>query len=290
MTPYRDIVTPAVVAAHGDDPSWVLLDCRFTLTAPEDGAESYAEGHLPGALYADLERDLSGPRDGRSGRHPLPSPEAFGKTLRGFGIGPKTQVVAYDEGSSVYASRLWWLLRAWWGHEAVAVLDGGLTAWLAAGLPLTTDVPPVRPAAPYQRPARPQGVWHETPAIEALVGQAGCPLLVDARGAMRYRGTNESLDPVAGHIPGACNRPFESNLRPDRTFRPAAELREQFLALLDGRSEADIIHYCGSGVSACHNILAMALAGFGVTALYPGSWSAWVSDTRRPVATGDQPH
>ena len=287
MSRYREIVTPAIVAAHIDDPSWIILDCRFTLSAPEDGAEAYAEGHLPGARYADLERDLSGPRDGRSGRHPLPEPAAFAETLRAWGVGPGTQVVAYDEGSSVYASRLWWLLRGWWGHEAVAVLDGGLTAWMAEGRPLTTEVSKVSPGAPYPRPSRAEGAWLDTGAVEAIVSGAERRLLVDARGVPRFRGTTESLDPVAGHIPGARNRPFENNLRPDRTFRSPAELRSEFLALLGERPAGDIVHYCGSGVSACHNILAMAVAGFGVTTLYPGSWSAWVSDTRRPVATGD---
>ena len=178
-------------------------------------------------------------------------------------------------------------MRGWWGHEAVAVLDGGLTAWIAEGRPLTTEVPKVSPGAPYPRPSRAEGAWLDTGAVEAVVSGADARLLVDARGAPRFRGTTEPLDPVAGHIPGARNRPFEGNLRPDRTFRPPAELRSEFLALLDGRPAGDIVHYCGSGVSACHNILAMAVAGFGVTTLYPGSWSAWVSDARRPVATGD---
>lgn len=288
MSHYSEIVAPAVVAAHTGDPSWVVLDCRFTLTAPEDGAACYAEGHLPGARYADLERDLSGPRDGSSGRHPLPPPAAFEATLRGWGVGPKTQVVAYDEGSSVYASRLWWLLRAWWGHEAVAVLDGGLTAWLAEKRPLTTEVPVSGHAAPYPRPKRAGGTWLDSAAVEAAIRSASPPLLVDARGAPRYRGTVEPFDPVAGHIPGARNRPFEENLRPNRTFRPPDELRQSFLALLNGRPAEDVVHYCGSGVSACHNALAMVLAGFGIMALYPGSWGAWVSDPNRPVATGDE--
>ena len=289
MSRYRDIVTPAVVADHINDPSWVILDCRFTLSDPEDGAEAYAEGHLPGARYADLERDLSGPRDGRSGRHPLPRPAAFADTLRAWGIGPGTQVVAYDEASSVYASRLWWLMRGFWGHEAVAVLDGGLMAWLAERRPLTTEVPKGSAGAAYPRSSHADGVWLDTAAVEAVVRGGDGRLLVDARGLARYRGTTEPFDPVAGHIPGARNRPFEGNLRPDRTFRPADELRSEFLALLDGRPAGEIVHYCGSGVSACHNILAMARAGFGVTALYPGSWSAWVSDRDRPVATGDRP-
>ncbi len=287
MSRYREIVTAAVVADHIDDPSWVILDCRFTLSDPEDGAAAYAEGHLPGARYADLERHLSAPRDGRSGRHPLPQPAAFAEALRAWGVGPQMQVVAYDEGSSVYASRLWWLMRGWWGHEAVAVLDGGLEAWMAAGQQLKPEVPKVSPAPAYARPTTAEGRWLDTSAVEAVVSGADGRLLVDARGVPRFRGAVEPVDSVAGHIPGARNRPFEGNLRRDHTFRPPEELRAEFLALLDGRPASDIVHYCGSGVSACHNILAMALAGFGVTTLYPGSWSAWVSDTRRPVATGD---
>lgn len=287
MSRYREIVTPAVVAAHSDDPSWVILDCRFTLSAPEEGAKAYAKAHVPGARYADLERDLSAPRDGRAGRHPLPEPAAFAESLRSWGVGPTTQVVAYDEGNSVYASRLWWLMRGWWGHEAVAVLDGGLSAWRAEGRPLTPEVPKVSVGGAYPRPSRAEGVWLDSGAIETIVAGRDARLLVDARGAPRFRGTTEPLDPVAGHIPGARNRPFEGNLRPDHTFRPPTELRAEFLALLEGRPTGDIVHYCGSGVSACHNILAMAVAGFGVTPLYPGSWSAWVSDARHAVATGD---
>lgn len=287
MSPYREIITPAVVAAHIDDPSWVVLDCRFTLSAPEEGAKAYAKGHVPGARYADLERDLSAPRDDRSGHHPLPKPAAFAERLRAWGVGPGTQVVAYDEGNSVYASRLWWLMRGWWGHQAVAVLDGGLSAWLAEGRALGTEIPQVALAPAYPRPERAEGVWLDTGAIETIVSGGDARLLVDARGAPRFRGTTEALDAVAGHIPGARNRPFADNLRPDQTFRPPTELRSEFLALLDGRPQGDIVHYCGSGVSACHNILAMAMVGFGVTTLYPGSWSAWVSDADHPVATGD---
>ncbi len=288
MPRYSDLVTPALVAAHLNDPTWVILDCRFILSAPEAGLAAYNEGHIPGARYADLERHLSGPRDARSGRHPLPSVEAFAETLKGFGIGPATQVVAYDEETSVYASRLWWLLRAWWGHEAVAVLDGGLSAWCSEEHPLTTVVPPVPAQTSYPRPAGlAEGGWLNDADVEAVVAD-GHRLLVDARGVARYRGTTEPLDPVAGHIPGARNRPFEQNLRADRSFRSPEELHQDYLALLGGRPPAEIVHYCGSGVSACHNVLAMARAGFGLTAMYPGSWSAWVSDPARPVATGDE--
>ncbi|MHB1512337.1 MAG: sulfurtransferase [Acidiferrobacter sp.] len=288
MPRYSDLVTPALVAAHLNDPTWVILDCRFILSAPEAGLAAYREGHIPGARYADLERHLSGPRGARSGRHPLPPLEAFTETLKGFGIGPATQVVAYDEETSVYASRLWWLLRVWWGHEAVAVLDGGLAAWCSEEHPLTTVVPSVPAQAPYPRPSGlAEGGWLNDADVEAVVAN-GHRLLVDARGVARYRGTTEPLDPVAGHIPGARNRPFEQNLRADRTFRSPEELRRDYLAVLDGRPAAEIVHYCGSGVSACHNVLAMARAGLGLTALYPGSWSAWVSDPARPVATGDE--
>lgn len=287
MACYSEIVSATDLAACGDAPDVVIVDCRFSLSAPEDGATAYARGHIPGARYAHLERDLSGPRDGVSGRHPLPSRAAFQETLHTLGITPRSQVIAYDDGSGVYASRLWWLLRGFWGHRAVAVLDRGLAGWVAEGRALTADPPVPCAAAPaYPPPAEHEGVWFDTGAVWDELHRPQHRLLLDARGAARYQGTVELIDPVAGHIPGARNRPFEDNLAAHRGFRPAAELRQDFAALLGDREPHEVIHYCGSGVSACHNILAMAIAGYGVTPLYPGSWSAWVSDPARPVARG----
>ncbi|MHB8252642.1 MAG: sulfurtransferase [Acidiferrobacter sp.] len=285
--PYTTLVTPQILAAHIGDPRWVVLDCRFVLSEPEAGREDYTLGHLPYAQYADLEHDLSGPRVPGSGRHPLPAPAAFRATLGRLGITPDSQVVAYDEASSVYASRLWWLLRHFAGHQAVAVLDGGLSAWQGLGLPITQEEPRARPAPPYPAHTPAEGAWVDTDAVVNMVAASSQRLLIDARGPDRFRGAVEPLDPVAGHIPGAINRPFGKNLCQDDTFCSEEVLRQAFTDLLGGRRVEDVVHYCGSGVSACHNVLAMTIAGLGTTTLYPGSWSAWVSDVKRPVARDD---
>ncbi len=284
--PYTTLIDPKTVAAHMHKPGWVVVDCRFVLTAPEIGRQDYNRGHLPGAFYADLERDLSGPRTPGLGRHPLPPLSAFQATLGRWGVSQDSQVVAYDEANSVYASRLWWLMRAFCGHQAVAVLDGGFAAWKGQGLPVSQEVPILSPAGPYRDgPARADATF-DTDAVSAVVAGQVRRLLIDARGPERFQGLVEPLDPVAGHIPGAVNRPFDENLRADKTFRGRDDLRAAFAAILGAHRPQEVVHYCGSGVSACHNVLAMAVAGLGDTALYPGSWSAWVSDAGRPVARG----
>ena len=280
---YTTTVEPQVLNAHIGDPNWVVLDCRFVLKEPEAGQEDYDLEHLPNAHYAHLERDLSGPRIAGAGRHPLPTLSAFRATLGRWGITPNSQVVVYDEASSVYASRLWWMLREFCGHKAVAVLNGGLGAWRKLGLPLTQEIPPVRNAPPYPLIASTVCTWVDTDAVADVVAGRSSRLLIDARGSARYQGAVEPFDPVAGHIPGALNRPFEDNLQADETFQSQEALQAAFTKLLGSYKPQDVVHYCGSGVSACHNILAMTIAGFGTTALYPGSWSAWVSDTARPV-------
>lgn len=284
--PYTTLIDPKTLAAHIEKPGWVVVDCRFALMAPELGRQDYDSGHLPGAFYADLEHDLSGPRVPGQGRHPMPALSALCATLGGWGVRPESQLVAYDDANSVYASRLWWLLQVVCGHEAVAVLDGGLAAWTRQGLPVSRDAPVPRRAGPY--PARPPraDATLDTEAVSAVVSGRIRRLLIDARGPARFQGLVEPLDPVAGHIPGAVNRPFEENLRSDKTFRDRDDLRAAFDALLGARHPREVVHYCGSGVSACHNVLAMAIAGLGDTALYPGSWSAWVSDAGHPVARG----
>ncbi len=282
--PYTTLIDPKTLAAHIQKPGWVVVDCRFALMAPELGRQDYDASHLPGAFYADLERDLSGPRAPGLGRHPLPTLAAFRATLGRWGITRETQVVAYDEASSVFGSRLWWLLRVFCGHEAVAVLDGGLAAWKGQGLPLSQEPPTFRPIAPYRGGKPRAGATLDTDAVSAVVSGRLRRLLIDARGPERFRGLAEPIDPVAGHIPGAVNRPFEENLQPDKVFRDPEDLRAGFRALLGGRLPQEVVHYCGSGVSACHNVLAMVVAGLGETTLYPGSWSAWVSDQSRPVA------
>lgn len=277
-SPYRTLITAAeLMALQRDGAPLVVLDCGFDLMDTEAGAEAYAARHLPGAFYAHLDRDLSGPKNGRNGRHPLPRREAFAQRVAAWGIGPTTQVVTYDEQGGPQAARAWWMLR-WLGHEAVAVLDGGLAAWGRAGGALSVEAPvPVAATAPY--PLRAASM----PRVDAeAVAHGGAErVLLDARAPERFRGAVEPLDPVAGHIPGAVNRFFKLNLGADGSFKPAAQLRAEFGALLGGARET--VHTCGSGVTACHNLLAMAHAGLGETTLYPGSWSEWCADPSRPV-------
>jgi thiosulfate/3-mercaptopyruvate sulfurtransferase len=257
----------------------VLLDCGFDLADPGAGERAFAAGHLPGAQYVHLERDLSGPRSGRNGRHPLPERSALAERAGRWGIAPGVPVVTYDAQSLPYAARAWWLLR-WLGHDAVVVLDGGVAAWVAAGGTLTADVqsPPPRPPYPAAAPGMP------TITADALFARLGLVRLLDARSGERFRGEVEPLDPVAGHIPGATLRFFKDNLRSDGCFKPAAQLRDEFSAL--GAAAGEVVQQCGSGITACHNLLAMVHAGLGDSLLYPGSWSEWCSDPARPVARG----
>jgi len=260
-------------------PPPVLLDCGFDLADPAAGERAWRAGHLPGAQYAHLDRDLSGAKNGRNGRHPLPERAAFAATAGRWGVAPGVQVVTYDAQGGPYAARAWWLLR-WLGHGAVALLDGGPAAWQAAGGALVTDVARVNPQPPYP-PAAPA-----MPTIDttALLAQLGRVRVLDARAAERFRGDVEALDPVAGHIPGAANRFFKDNLQPDGRFKPAPQLRAEFDAF--ATPAASMVHQCGSGVTACHNLLAMAHAGLEGSLLYPGSWSEWCADPTRPVARG----
>ncbi|MBX3618688.1 MAG: sulfurtransferase [Rhizobacter sp.] len=257
-------------------PETVLLDGSFDLADPAAGERDYAQAHLPGARYVHLDRDLSAPKTGRNGRHPLRTREAYAQWMGEAGVAPGTPVVVYDRQAGMFAVRAWWVLR-WMGHAEVALLDGGLAAWQQAGGPLTADVPVPRAAPTY--PTRPPAL----PMLEAseLLSRLGEVQVIDARAPERYRGEVEPLDAVAGHIPGAVNRFFKDNLQADGRFKPADQLRAEFSALLDGRP---VVQQCGSGVTACHNLLAMEVAGLGSTALYPGSWSEWSSDPSRPMA------
>jgi thiosulfate/3-mercaptopyruvate sulfurtransferase len=256
----------------------VVLDCSFDLVDTDAGERSYREGHLPQALYASLERDLSGPKTGHNGRHPLRERADYAQWIGRIGIAPGTPAVAYDRQGGMYAARAWWVLR-WMGHADVAVLDGGLAAWQQTGGALTRDVPAPTPVAPYP-PQAPALSMVDAQQLQARLNEV---LVIDARAPERYRGEVEPLDAVAGHIPGAVNRFFKDNLLPDGRFKPAEQLRAEFSPLLDGRP---VVQQCGSGVTAAHNLLAMEVAGLGTTALYPGSWSEWSSDPSRPMARG----
>jgi thiosulfate/3-mercaptopyruvate sulfurtransferase len=259
-------------------PAPVLLDCGFDLADTTAGQRAHAQAHLPGALYAHLDQDLAGNKTGHNGRHPLPERGQFARCLGQWGISPGTLVVAYDDQGGPYAARAWWLLR-WMGHGPVAVLDGGRAAWLASGGAMQNLLPSPQPLAPY--PDLPPGM----PTIDAatLARELGQHQVLDARAPERFRGEVEPLDAVAGHIPGATCRFFKNNLGPDGRFKPAAQLRAEFEAL---GAAARRVHQCGSGVTACHNLLAMAHAGLAPGVLYPGSWSEWSADPARPVARG----
>jgi thiosulfate/3-mercaptopyruvate sulfurtransferase len=260
----------------------VILDCRSDILKPEWGRSDFRAAHIPGARFADVNDDLSGPRQPGSGRHPLPDPQRFAAWLGAQGVDADTWVIACDQGPGAYAARLWWLLRAL-GHTRVRVLNGGFAAWRAAGLPVT-DATPATPA-PRLYPARAFGGWLTTAAVEAALASDGI-LLVDARAADRFAGRNETIDPVAGHVPGAVSKPFMTNLDAEGRWLPAATLRAQWQALLGSRAPGAVTSMCGSGVTGCHNLLALELAGLGGGQLYAGSFSEWIRDPARPVASG----
>ncbi|QOY95294.1 sulfurtransferase [Massilia sp. UMI-21] len=289
MNNYATLISAQDLAAHIDDPDWVLVDCRHDLMNPAAGRDGFAIGHLPGAVFADIETELSGAKHGPDGvfrgRHPLPEKEALIDTLRGWGVNDGTQVVAYDAHGGMFAARLWWLMR-WLGHDAVAVLDGGMAAWQSLGKPLSTGVAgKPRGGIALRAPLVPTVTVAEV--LENVRGgdTGGERIVIDARASDRFRGENETIDPVGGHIPGARNRFFKDNLQPDGRFKDAATLQREFAPLLADPARA--IMQCGSGVTACHNLLALEVAGMPGAALYPGSWSEWVADPGRPVATGD---
>ena len=284
MNPYSTLIQPTELAEAPGRSAWLILDCRFDLAKPAWGEAAYAEGHLPGALYAHLDRDLASPVTPTSGRHPLPNPEQFAALAGRWGVDAGTQVVAYDQGNGMYAARAWWLFR-WLGHTRVAVLDGGIAVWSAAGLPLTRAI---REREPREFVAHPDASrWLDAGTLQRALG-AGEIRLADARSADRFAGQNETIDPVAGHVPGAISHPFTRNLDEHGRFLSRLALRERWTATLDGRKPAELVAMCGSGVSACHNLLALEHAGLSGARLYAGSWSEWIRDPSRPVTTGPQ--
>jgi thiosulfate/3-mercaptopyruvate sulfurtransferase len=280
---FTTLISAADLAALMSDPppAWALFDCRHDLANPAFGEEAFAAGHLPGARFLHLDRDLSGPTNGRNGRHPLPDAATLAAKMGALGVNETTQVVAYDDAGGMFAARLWWLMR-WLGHERVALLDGGLQAWCRAGGALEHAV---RTVAAQHLPVKPGATWVDAGWVAAHL-DAPDTVLVDARSPDRFRGENEMLDPVAGHIPGAVNRFFRDNLNRNGTFKFPGVLHAEFSAILGGHSPGEVVHQCGSGVTACHNLLAMEVAGLPGSRLYPGSWSEWCADPSRPHVTG----
>jgi thiosulfate/3-mercaptopyruvate sulfurtransferase len=278
------LVSVEDLQTHLFDADWCVVDCRHDLMDVELGRRQYAAGHIPGAQFAGIDDDLSGAKTGTNGRHPLPDRAQLAAKFAAWGISNDSQIVAYDASGGQFAVRLWWLAR-WLGHDRVALLDGGWPLWLA-----TTGRSSVEP------PARPPGRFAAGDSLEGVVSAHELQrlladrsvLLVDARAAERYEGRVEPIDPVAGHIPGAVNRFWQANLA-DGRFKPAAQLRAEYEQLLAGRSPAHLVAHCGSGVTGCHHLLAMHLAGLSGGRLYAGSWSEWIADPARPVATGAQP-
>jgi thiosulfate/3-mercaptopyruvate sulfurtransferase len=284
---FTTLISAAMLRDLVGKPEIAIIDCRFDLMNPDGGRRAYLEGHIPGARYADLNRDLSAPITATSGRHPLPTPGDFAGTLVRLGIGRATQVIAYDDSGGAFAARLWWMLR-WVGHPAAAVLDGGIKAWVSEGGTLQSGQEMPLPAAaggPHPSAQADTAAVIETAEIERRLSDPAF-LLIDARAGERFAGTVEPIDAVAGHIKGAVNHPFSANLGVDGRFLPAPVLREAWERRLAGRSPTQVAAMCGSGVTACHNLLSLEVAGFPGAKLYAGSWSEWIRDPHRPVAQG----
>jgi thiosulfate/3-mercaptopyruvate sulfurtransferase len=278
---YTALVQAAELATYLDDPRWVIFDCRHDLANTEAGRRAYREGHIPGARFAHLDEDLSGAKTGKNGRHPLPGAEDFSSWLGKMGVDEAKQVVAYDASGAAFASRLWWMLK-WLGHVRVAVLDGGYKFWIAQKLPVTTELPKIQSTA--FRPIV-QNLAVDAKYVESHLDHDHC-VVVDARSPERFRGQNETLDPVGGHIPGARNRFFMNNLDEQGKFKTAEILRAEFAQATGNVPAQDVVHQCGSGVTACQSLLAMEIAGLQGSRLYPGSWSEWCSDPLRPIVIG----
>ena len=281
---FDTLVETEALAAHLDDPAWVLFDCRASLADPEAGPKAYATSHIPGARHTHLERELSGPVTPDTGRHPLPDPRSLAVVLGRAGVAAETQIVAYDDMQGAYAARLWWLAR-WLGHTQVAVLNGGWQQWLKEERPVTAALPTPRAQTFPSRDVPGNAVMSVIDVLELVRGRKH-GVLLDARATARFRGDEEPVDPVAGHIPGAVNLSFAGNIAEDGRFKSPAELRRRFEQASAGLRSDQVICMCGSGVTACHNLLAMEAAGLKGARLYAGSWSEWIRDPTRPVARG----
>ena len=273
------LINTETLSQHLHDPAWVIFDCRHDLFDLAKGERQFREGHIPGAHFASIDTDLSGDKTGNNGRHPLPSPAAFTAFLARHGVANTSTIVAYDDVGGQFASRLWWMAR-WVGLKNILLLDGGIPKWIADGRTLSTDVPAPTPA-PLRGHANPLMLWSAADVL-AHISDTNFAL-IDARPAERYRGEVEPIDPVAGHIPNAANRFYKANLNADLTFRAADEIKNEFAALTNHQPVDHVVHYCGSGVTACANIFAMEYAGLAGSKLFAGSWSEWVSDPTRPV-------
>ena len=276
------LVTPEELAARLDDPDWIVFDTRHELSDTEKGRNAWKTSHIPGAYFLHMDEDLSGAKTGANGRHPLPEIADFASRMNRCGVGPGKQIVIYDDGGGSYAARLWWMLR-WLGHGRAALLDGGFARWQYENRPANASVPPRRQGAFEPKPML--GATADVHYV-AAIRESPTVRIVDARSAARFAGMEETLDPVAGHIPGAVNRFWQRNLAADGSFLPPERLRKEFLELLGNANASLTVHSCGSGITACHNLFAMELAGLAGSRLYPGSWSEWCADPARPVATG----
>ncbi|EGW20434.1 sulfurtransferase [Methylobacter tundripaludum] len=277
---YSTLVSTETLHQQLNHPDWIIIDCRFSLADTEVGAKAYRHGHIPNAHYAHLDKDLSSAITDFTGRHPLPNFALLAKKLGDWGVTNTSQVVVYDDAGGAFADRLWWLLRCM-GHDKVAVLNGGIKQWQKQGLPVTTTLPTVKPAT--FRPSLNDVAWLSALQVQNNMAKKSI-CLIDARTPERYRGEQEPIDPVAGHIPGALNRAFQLNLDSNGLFLSAEQLREQFNQLIGATAPEQVVHYCGSGVTACHNLLAMEYAGLTGSKLYAGSWSEWIRNKNRAVA------
>ncbi|MDD2760749.1 MAG: sulfurtransferase [Methylomonas sp.] len=279
---YTTLISATDLAKNLNKPDWVIFDCRFSLADDQAGFRAYRQGHLAGARYADLNKDLSSPVKSYTGRHPLPDFSELSRKLGAWGVSNRSQIVVYDDASGAFAGRMWWLLRAM-GHQNVALLDGGIKQWQTQGLAVTAVLPKIAPA--QFRCYLDQKQWLIASDVENGLA-AKTITLIDARTPERYAGLQEPIDPIAGHVPKALNRPFQANLDQNGLFLPPEELKKQFLALIDAKRPEQVVHMCGSGVTACHNLLAMEVAGLAGSKLYAGSWSEWIVNKNRTVAKG----